>query len=75
MPRRAEKLPDRPLLERLDALNGQARAPPDEGRDDGPETGSPNRKRNGPARGIMFGLSIGAAAWVLIGLAVLTWGA
>lgn len=74
MPRRVEKLADRPLPERLDARNGQARRALDDGCDDGPETGSPDRKRNGPARGIMFGVALGAAAWVLIGLAILTWG-
>ena len=30
-------------------------------------------ERDRPARGIMLGVAIGAAAWVLIGLAVLTW--
>jgi len=74
MPRRAEKLADRRLLERLDARHGQGRAAPDEGHNDGPETGPLGRQRIGPARGIMLGVAIGAAAWVLIGLAVLTWG-
>ena len=30
-------------------------------------------ERDRPARGIMLGVAIGAAAWVLIGLVVLTW--
>ena len=30
-------------------------------------------ERDRPARGIMLGMAIGATAWVLIGLAVLTW--
>ncbi len=83
MRRRAEKLADRPVLDRLDARHSQGGTAPDDDLDadldqgqlgdDQPGDDHYRDERDRPARGIMLGLAIGAAAWVLIGLAVLTW--
>jgi len=84
MLRPVEKLADRPVLDRLDARHGQGGTAPDDnldadlgqGRlgDDQLGNGQLGNERDRPARGIMLGMAIGGAAWVLIGLAVLTWG-
>ena len=88
MRRRVEKLADGPVLDRPDARPGQGGTATDDnlnagldqgrlGRDqagDDQRWGDQHRdERDRPARGIMLGVAIGAAAWVLIGLAILTW--
>ena len=73
MLRRAEKLADRVVLDRLHT--GQCGTAPGPDQDGYLNGGIPWRKRSDPARGIMLGMAIGIAAWVLIGLAVLAWSA
>lgn len=69
MPQFAEDLADLQRLDSLDARCSQGVATP--GRDLG--GGLPGHERDGPVRGIVLGVALSAAAWVLIGLAVLAW--
>lgn len=82
MLRPVEKLADRRVLDRLDVRHGQGETTPaddldaDLGQLGNNQFGDDQRgdERDRPARGIVLGLAVGAAAWVLIVLAVLTWG-
>lgn len=65
----AEDLADLQWLDGLDARRSQGVAPPDRDLGDG----LPGHERDGPVRGIVLGVALSIAAWVLIGLAVLAW--
>jgi len=68
MSQRAE-LADLLWLDSLDARHSQGGAAPAEDLGDG----LPGHERDGPVRGIVLGVALSVAAWVLIGLAVLAW--
>lgn len=69
MPQYAEDLADLQRLDSLDARRDQGGATPDRNLGDG----LPGHERDGPVRGIVLGVALSGAAWVLIGLAVLAW--
>ena len=68
MSQRAENLADLQWLDSLDTRGAQVKAAPYRQLND-----LPGREQDGPMRGIMFGMALSTAVWVLIGLTVLAW--